>query len=407
MSLAGQAIFTKRQAWIPDLVKQVRQWLPDRPTLQRLIGTLNAKTELPDLLKRRNLKKVNLGRLLKQRSPVSVQWFVPIFESTGELASHLGISPRQLDWLSYQSGDPDRRPQHYDYRWIKKRSVGYRLVESPKFLLKQTQRLILDDVLRHIPTHHCAHGFCRRRSVLTFVEQHIGKRFCLKMDLKDFFPSIQGGRVFGLLRSVGLTREVAQSITRLSTNPTPASIIEPMRPTGSRGSFESSLLYGPAHLPQGAPTSPMLANLIAFRMDCRLTGVAESAGAFYSRYADDLLFSGDRKFAKASKTFATTVATIAIEEGFKVNFRKTRFLNHSQRQMAAGIMINQRPNTERRKFDNLKTTLYNCVKRGAASLNRENHPNFRASLAGQIAWVSQLNPLRGQRLLDLFNNVDW
>ncbi len=411
MAKAGQMIFAKRQAWIPELAIEIRKLLPDRPSLRQLIRTLNRETDFPDLLKRRNLKRVNLQRLLQQRSPASVEWPVPRLQSSGELASHLGISPRQLKWLTRNrrppTQQPDQRSEHYDYRWIKKRSTGSRLVESPKFFLKQAQRLLLDDVLRHIPTHPSAHGFCRRRSVHTFVEEHIGKRFCLKMDLQDFFPSIQAGRIYGLFRSVGFPLEVTGSLTRLCTNSAPPSVIEEMRPAGVRGAFEVSKLYGTAHLPQGAPTSPMLANLIAFRLDSRLAGFADSLGVSYSRYADDLLFSGDQEFARRSKGFATAAASIVTEEGFHVNFRKTRFVNQSQRQMAAGIVINQKKNLARREFDQLKAILFNCVKHGGSSQNRNNQPNFEASLAGRIAWVSQLNRRRGNTLLRLFQQIQW
>ena len=104
-------------------------------------------------------------------------------------------------------------------------------------------------------------------------------------------------------------------------------------------------------MPQGAPTSPYLANLAAFRLDQRLSGLASACESTYTRYADDLAFSGSDRLVRGAKTFCTHVAAIAMEEGFVVNFHKTRLMRRGVRQHLAGIVVNEYPNIRRDEYD--------------------------------------------------------
>ena len=167
------------------------------------------------------------------------------------------------------------------------------------------------------------------------------------------------------------------------------------------------LLYCRKHLPQGAPTSPALANLIAYRLDCRLSGLAANAGVSYTRYADDLLFSGAKDFGRFAKSFAIKVGSIAIDEGFQVQFRKTRIMRAATQQSAAGIVLNQGTNARRSEFDLLKAILFNCVRQGPSTQNRKCVSDFQSHLRGRINWVRQLNPARGEKLMAMFHSVDW
>jgi hypothetical protein len=158
-------------------------------------------------------------------------------------------------------------------------------------------------------------------------------------------------------------------------------------------------------LPQGAPTSPAVANLCALGLDRRLAGAA--AGAEYSRYADDLAFSGDAAFARRTTGFATLAAAIALDEGFEVNFRKTRVMRRASRQRVCGLVVNERPNFARRDYDRLKAMLTNCRRHGAGGQNRDGHTDFRANLQGRVAWVEAVSPARGAKLRALFGAIDW
>jgi RNA-directed DNA polymerase len=166
-------------------------------------------------------------------------------------------------------------------------------------------------------------------------------------------------------------------------------------------------MYARPHLPQGAPTSPSLANLCSYRLDCRLNGLAQFERAAYTRYADDLAFSGGEKFERSAARFATQVAVILQEEGFSVHHRKTRIMRQSVRQHLAGLVTNERLNVRRSDFDVLKAILTNCVRHGPESQNREAHPYFREHLAGRIGFMESIHAEKGRRLRAIFDQIEW
>jgi hypothetical protein len=223
----------------------------------------------------------------------------------------------------------------------------------------------------------------------------------VKFDLENFYPSVSFGRVVAIFRSLGYSREVAIWLARLTTAVVPDDALQP-----DPGVPEVAPYRG-RHLPQGAPTSPALANLSAFSLDLRLSGLARSFGAQYTRYADDLTFSGDQRFLKSLTVFLPLVRQVIRSEGFRLNVRKRKVLRSSQRQTVTGVVVNARPNVCRRDFDRVKAILTNCVRRGPSTQNHERHENFAAHLLGRIAHVSQLNPARGEKLRLLYAQIDW
>jgi len=202
--------------------------------------------------------------------------------------------------------------------------------------------------------------------------------------------------------TAGYPETVARALTRLATHAAPSAVLVEKALT-----WEERRRLATPHLPQGAPTSPALANLSAFRFDCRLAGLARAAGADYTRYADDLLFSGGPDFARQARRFQVTVGAILIEEGFRLNHHKTRVLRRGVKQHAAGLVLNQKPNIDRREFDRLKAILTNCARHGPASQNRENHPDFAAHLLGKIAWVGWVHPQKQAKLRRIFDWINW
>ncbi len=390
---AAHGAFKRKQNWLDDLIGRLLERWQTKPAFAELQRFIGCDREFRQACKTNNLNFASLRRRPPgARSIASCRWDLPPLESVADLSGWLGITTRRLGWLAAAHLADLTRPEHYVCTWITKRSAGLRLIESPKSQLKSIQRQILDDLLCHIGTHDACHGFKRGRSVLSFAKPHIGRPMCLKMDLKDFFPRIQVNRVTGLFRSVGYSRPVAYLLACLVTTRTPQHVLDnavPGRP--AMGASELSRRYLPRHLPQGTPTSPMLANLIAYRLDCRLFGLASRLGASYTRYADDLLFSGGAEFARAAKRFQITVGAIALEEGHDVNFRKTRFMRQSQRQLATGIVLNDRPNVKREAFETLKAILHNCVRLGPDSQNLQRVDDFRAppSRAYRMAWASE------------------
>ena len=331
---------------------------------------------------------------------------LPKIPSVLALSQLLDQPAKTLYWLrNARNCQKQSDSRHYHCWWIRKRSGGWRLVESPKPRLKEIQRQLLIRVFDRFPPHALAFGFRKGRSVVDFLQPHIGQQACLKIDLADFFTHVTTGRVFGLLRKAGYCREVAHLIALLTTVRTSERLLTIDHPDPAFTIRDHALTR--RHLPQGAPTSPAIANLCAFGLDVRLSGLARRHGSHYSRYADDILISGDLELERLAHRLKIVAGTIALEEVFEVNFRKTKLMRSNQRQLAAGVVINEKLNLARSHYDSLKATLFNCVKHGPQTQNRDSHPFFREHLNGRIMWVEQLNPQKGRKLRELFERVRW
>ncbi|MET3132542.1 RNA-directed DNA polymerase [Oxalobacteraceae bacterium GrIS 1.11] len=344
-----------------------------------------------------------------QRAAEAPPWLaalaLPQLASSAELAQWLRVTPGELAW--YADRWRDAGPQalrHYRYRWLEKRSGGWRLIEMPKLRLRAIQGRLLRQILNLVPPHPAAHGFRRGHSCATHAALHAGKTVLIKMDLRDFFPSIPAPRVHALFASLGYPEAVAGALARLCTHRTPGAAFEAL---GVAVPAHSRALLRTPHLPQGAPSSPALANLCAYRLDARLSALAQSLSATYSRYADDLAFSGGPELRRALPRFQAQVAAIAVEEGFRLHPGKTRLMRSGARQQVTGIVVNRHPNLPRREVDALKATLHNCARHGPASQNRCGHADFRAFLAGKLAYLHMLNPQRSMRLRRIFEQIVW
>ena len=191
---------------------------------------------------------------------------------------------------------------------------------------------------------------------------HVGRTIVLKMDLRDFFVSITSARVVALFLTAGYPEPVARLLAGLCTNTVPLQVCKKASRREANwppaGDLAGSAAVSPATPAPGAPTSPALANLAAFRLDTRLAGLARVADAAYTRYADDLVFSGGEAFARSIARFPTHVAATALEEGFAVQHQRLASCAGGQAR-AAGIVINQKINMIRSDFDQLKAVLYN------------------------------------------------
>jgi hypothetical protein len=208
---------------------------------------------------------------------------------------------------------------HYTSWKIPKRDGGSRTITSPKPELKQAQRWVLSNVVERLPVHGAAHGFIAGRSILTNALAHQGADVVVKVDLKDFFPSVTWRRVKGLLRKGGLPENTATLLALMATE-APREAVQ----------FRGKLLHvakGPRALPQGAPTSPGITNALCLRLDKRLSALAKRLGFTYTRYADDLTFSWTKtKQPKAKRNQRPPVAVLlsrvqeVVEgEGFRVH----------------------------------------------------------------------------------------
>lgn len=345
-------------------------------------------------------------------APGQQNWGLPVIETPGDLAAWLGLDIGELRWFADLKGllfKKDRPPlDHYHYRIQTKRFGSVRLIEAPKPRLKDRQRQILLWILDKVPAHPAVHGFVKGRSIRTFVAPHIGQSVLLRIDLRDFFPTFGGVRIQNLFRTLGYPEAVGDLLGGICTNATPVRAWnEVERKLGPVPSGELRRMYSRPHLPQGAPTSPTLSNISFYRVDCRLSGLAKSVGATYTRYADDLAFSGGGEFERCAERFARHVAAILQEEGFRVHHRKTRIMRHGVKQHLAGLTTNTKMNIDRRNFDQLKAVLTNCARLGPEGQNRGNRRNFRAHLEGRVSFVEMVNPTKARRLRAILNQIQW
>lgn len=409
-AMAGRgraAVSTRRRKWLDELARAVRSAYPDRPD-DRPRELAEFVEACPPFRKGWNVD-VQVRRWHDAPTAMRPRWDGRVIDDVAALRDWLGLSAGELSWFadvrSLERSVTDERLRHYRYTWVAKPGGG-RLLEAPKPRLKHIQRLVLDEVVAPIPVHPTAHGFRKGHGVRTYVAPHAGRDTVVHLDLEAFFVSVGAGRVFGILRTAGYPEPVAHVLTGLVTNAVPGPIARHVVATSPRARRLVHGLRSP-HLPQGAPTSPALANLAALGLDRRLDALARSFGGRYTRYADDLVVSGGRGVADHAPGLIAAATRIAAEEGFRVNEAKTSVRRRHQRQRVAGVVVNTGANVPREDYDRLRALLHNAAVHGPASQNRELHPHFRSHVLGRISWVESLNPERGRKLRAAFDRVDW
>ena len=225
-----------------------------------------------------------------------------------------------------------------------KRSGGERLIHAPKRRLKAIQRRLNGLLVSRLPLQPAAHGFRPQRSVATNAGPHAAKEVVIKLDLKDCFPTITHARVRGLLISLGYSYPVAASLAVLMTEP-------PRQPVEAEGKIYH-VPIGPRVCVQGGADESRLCNAVLMRLDRRLAGLARKHDFAYTRYADDLTFSGNDR--DQVKRLIALAGRIVREEGFRLNRAKTRVLRKSQRQQVAGVVVNVQPGLSRQERRRLR-----------------------------------------------------
>lgn len=418
MADRADLVLDPRPRWVRRLARDVLAAYPrppaDRPRELARFIELALQGPAPGLGPPEPPPRV-LRWLLSEPRMHRLPWPVPELASLGELATFLEVSDGQLAWFAdtraLERTVEGERLRNYRYATLPRPGRPVRVIERPKRRLKEIQRRILHEILDRIPVHAAAHGFTRGRSVRSHASEHTGRFVVIRLDLEDFFAHVAAGRVYGIFRTAGYPEAVAHSLTALCTNVIPASVWAALpRPTTLPGIDAHHRLgrrLATPHLPQGAPTSPALANLAAFRLDRRLTGLAASLDAGYTRYADDLTFSGPARLVEAASTLRRAVADIARAEGFRVNDHKSTLATRAGRQRVCGVVVNDGLNLPRTEYDLLRAILHNARVHGPASQNRAALPDFRAHLLGRISWVQALNPARGAKLRRQFASIVW
>ncbi len=311
---------------------------------------------------------------------------LPVIHSSQDLAAQMGITLSSLRWLTYH-----RRGAtvvHYHRFEISKKTGGVRCISAPKAALARAQRWVLDSILARLEVEPQAHGFVPGRSIVSNATPHAAKAVVVNLDVKEFFPSVTFRRVKGLFQALGYSEHVATVLALLCT--------EPPRVQAEVDGKVYYVALGQRVLPQGACTSPALTNALCRRLDRRLSALAARHGYAYTRYADDLTFSGDN--GRAVGRLLRSVRSIVQAEGFTEHPRKTRVMRRANRQEVTGVTVNARPKVSRKEVRLLRAILHNAARDGLEAQNRAGRPNFAAYLRGRVEYVCMVDPKQAEVL---------
>ncbi len=290
------------------------------------------------------------------------------------LADTLGIELAMLriayvKWLETDS--------FYKTFEVPKRNGGTRIISAPDKYLKLIQRRIMEKILYEQELNANCHGFRPNHSIVTNASPHVGSAYCLNIDLKDFFPAISAKRVNGLFRSIGYDRWEASFLTRLTTY-------------GKNGQ---------ACLPQGAPTSPAISNLICRNLDKRLSALAAKKEVCYTRYADDLTFSSNNDL----RSLIPVIVNIIQSEGFELAKNKLRLTRKGNRQEVTGLVVNQKLTIPRFYRMKLRAIMHRLEKGEEVHIN--GRPLSINVLKGHLCFLKSVQPELGNKYLDRLTQI--
>lgn len=275
----------------------------------------------------------------------------------------------------------DKRKENYRTFYIPKRTRGYRRIEAPNERLLQIQKWLLNNILEKVCVSQFAKGFKKYSSIIENAMPHINKPLVINLDIKDFFPSITYGQVFRLFIYLGYTREVSHLLTKLCTNANNV-------------------------LPQGAPTSPVLSNILMLRLDKRLSTLAKKFRADYTRYADDITFSGAINISK----MIPIVLKIIADENLKVNFEKLRLQYYYQPQIVTGLTVNKKLTVSKKIRKELTNAIYFCKKFGVDKHMQNincNRAFYKEHLYGIAYFIKMINAELGEKYIEELNQIEW
>ena len=314
---------------------------------------------------------------------------LPEIADAKALADAMGVGLAELRFLAYDRALT--RVSHYQRFRIPKKSGGERRISAPMPRLKRAQYWILDNILARVPIHPAAQGFAPGRSILTNATPHVGRGVVVNLDLKDFFPTLTWKRVKGKFRGLGYPEAVATVLALICTEPD----VDEVELDGQR-------LYaarGPRRLPQGAPTSPALTNLICWRLDKRLAGLAAKLGFTYTRYADDMTFSASGEAAGKASLLLKFVGEIVASEGFNVHPDKTRVMRAHSRQEVTGLVVNERIGVPRDTLRRFRALLHQIEAGGPEGKRWGRGGNVLLAAMGFARFVQMVDAEKGTPLV--------
>lgn len=317
---------------------------------------------------------------------------LPVLASASEVAQAIGISEPDLAWLCYERAAASI--DHYSRFTIPKKKGGVRVLSSPKTRLRVAQSWLLQNVLADLPVHEAARAFRPGTSIVDNAAPHVGRAVIVKMDLKDFFPSLSVKRVKGFFGSLGYNEGVATLFALLATE-------TPRIAVSFDGKRRFVAVSKQRALPQGACTSPALTNLLCRGLDARLQGAAKSWGFVYTRYADDLTFSHADSNAPVGALLALVRKIIAVQD-LVVNEEKTQILRPSDRQNVTGLVVNPSegsaapaspvPRVSREDLRKFRAILHQCERDGFEAMTVRLGRDAQAYAGGYLSFVHMARP---------------
>lgn len=285
---------------------------------------------------------------------------VPVINNFEHLAEQLSLTQELLYFLTY------KKQYCYTQKRIQKKDGKRRVLHIPSLALKVVQRWILKEILERINVSDQAMAFVPKKNGLKInAEYHKKNIFILEMDIKNFFGSIKEKQVFQLFCKIGYNTDVSAILANLCT-------------------FEDVL-------PQGAVTSPYIANLITYHLDVRLNGLCSRKDVVYTRYADDMSFSSNNR--TKLNLIEKIVKYIVEDEGFEINPKKTRYLSNDVKKTITGITINnEEVHVDKALKKKIRAMIFNSVK------NKDYSKNDK--IKGSIAFVESIEQGYKNKILD-------
>ncbi len=315
---------------------------------------------------------------------------LPIFETVESLADTMGVTLSELRFLTFTRKSSE--VTHYSRFFLPKKSGGKRLISAPKPKLKQVQYWILEHILKKVKIHEAAKGFVEKESIITNATPHVNKRVVINLDLENFFPTISYKRVYGQFKALGYSPAISTILALLTTEPEVKEV--------TLDNKKWYLSQKERFLPQGAPTSPALTNILCRRLDRKLQKLADNMDYSYSRYADDLSFSSDDDTKESVGKLLRRVKHLVTQEGFIVHPRKTRVLRKGRRQEVTGLTVNEKVSIDRKMLRKFRAVLFQIEKDGPEGKVWGNGDNLMRSIVGYANYINMVNPQKGRELCE-------
>lgn len=320
---------------------------------------------------------------------------VPAIATAEELATTMKLSVAELRFLSFHR--TVSRINHYKRFYIPKKTGGKRLISTPMPRLKTAQYWVLENILSKVAVKDVAHGFVKSKSIVTNATPHLKAEVVINIDMKDFFPSITYPRVKGVFQSLGYSEQVATIIALMCTEPQCDEI-----------ELDGITYYAAGTerlLPQGAPTSPAITNIICRKLDARLTGLSKKLGFTYTRYADDLTFSASGEAATRVKTLMGFIKKVVREEKLTIHPDKIRVLRKGACKEVTGLVVNDKLSIKAKDLDRFRALLYQIEKTGIKGKHWNGSKNLLASIRGYANFINMVDPVKAKPYMERVDKI--